>query len=223
MVKWFRLKRKVERRNPQYYLMEAKKVAKNSNCETTHWGAVLVNWRGKIIGRGHNYVPHDDLFRYCRPCIRVDIRSGTQQELCGATHAEVNCIEDAIAEHGVDNVLYCEMYLYGYSEIEGTPNKPIVMLYYPCMTCSIKMMQYKVDKIWFYRPVARTPKERDWLPHSVTEKFLPDFITGNQFWFHPGIWLGLEGHEFKFDTESVIKLAGNTKETVRILAPEKDS
>jgi len=203
--------------SPYYYLEQAKEEARKSNCDQNHWGAVLVDWRGKIIGRGHNHVPHPDLFRYCKPCIRVDIRSCTEQERCAAVHAEEDAIIN-VYKNGNSIDKDTDMYLYGYNEVEGIPDNPIVMKFYPCMLCARFIIRYKVARVWFFRPVAETEQERLWLPFPKHEKdygkpYLPDYIEMNQFWFHPGVWLGLEGHELQasFKEDGVFKLGKERK------------
>lgn len=186
---------------------EAKKEAVSSNCQQTHWGAILLDWQGKIIGRGHNYVPHDDLFRHCNPCIRRNIRSCTQHEMCSARHAEILCLEAAAVEHGVDAAIDGEMYIYGYSEIEGNKNVPIIMDIYPCMDCAKAIITAKVKKVWFYRPVAQSAEEALWLPKRAGREkmdirtmrtYVLDHIEGKQLWYHPSIWLGLAGKSLLF-------------------------
>jgi len=183
----------------EYYMKRAAKVAKKSNCEMVHWGAVLVK-NGKIIGRGFNNVSQQALYRFCKPtCIRKGIRSCTQTEMCAATHAEANAIDDALVKNKLRWIKNADMYIYGYkSEI----NIPIVLKYYPCMTCAIKMIQYGVNAVWFYQPTAdlNNEEEMKWLPYDNTKpwaKYLPNFITGDQLWWHPGHYLGLEGHDIK--------------------------
>ena len=186
---------------------EAQKEAELSNCQQTHWGAVLVNWQGKIIGRGHNYVPHDDLFRHCNPCIRKNIRSCTQHEMCSARHAEVLCLEDSAAEHGVDAAVDGDMFIYGYSEIEGNKHMPIIMDIYPCMDCAKAIIASKVKKVWFYRPTAQNAEESLWLPKRAHRErmdirtmraYVLDYIQGKQIWYHPSIWLELAGKSLLF-------------------------
>lgn len=186
-------------RPPTYYLELAKAECQYSNCPEVKWGAVLVNAEGVVVGQGFNYVPDDKLMRYCNPCIRTRIRSCTQNEKCAATHAEDNAIADALDKHGVEGATFCDMYLFGYRD---NPDIPIVMRYYPCMPCARKLIQYKVQNLWFYQPTADPENETEmkWLPYNANKpwaKFLPHFITGDQFWWHPGHWLGMEGHEIK--------------------------
>lgn len=183
-------------------MQEARKQAELSNCQQTHWGAILVNWQGKIIGRGFNYVPDDQLLRHCNPCIRRNIRSCTQHEMCSARHAEVLCLENAAVEYGVDAAIDGDMYIYGYSEIEGNVNRPIIMEIYPCNDCAKAIIAAKVKRVFFYRPTAQNKEEELWLPKKVGGERLDlnsmrtyaiDFIEGKQLWFHPSMWLGLAG------------------------------
>lgn len=182
---------------PEYYMKRAANIAKKSTCSEVHWGAILVK-DGKIIGRGFNNVSRQELYRHCKPiCIREGIRSCTQQEMCSATHAEANAIDDALEKYGHKVIKNSDMYIYGYRDHIDIP---IVMRYYPCMTCALKMIQYSVHAVWFYQPTAdpNNEEEMKWLPYDAARpwaKYLPNFITGDQLWWHPGHWLGLEGHD----------------------------
>ena len=198
-------------KSPEHYLEIAKEEARHSNCEQTHWGAVLVNWKGEIIGLGHNHVPHPDLFRYCKPCIRRKIRSCEEVEKCAAIHAEEDAILD-VWRNGLRIEPDTDMYLYGYNEVEGIPDKPIIMRYYPCMACARFILYHpNIKRLWFYRPVATTEEEKLWLPFPRHEKdynrpYLPDFITGNQIWWHPGVYMGLEGTTLQHTVNGRLKL-----------------
>lgn len=188
----------------------AAKEAARSNCMQVYWGAIIVSRAGSIIGRGHTEVNSDDMFRFCTPsCIRKDIRSCTQTELCGSTHAETNAVEDALAQGNRILLQGSVMFLYGYKE---DPIKPIVMRYYPCMPCAKVMAKYKIDRLWFVQPTADPRNERElmWLPYDLSQrdkKYLPGFIQTPQFTWNAGHYLGLEGHDIEdVDTESKEKL-----------------
>ncbi len=190
-------KKRTRIRPPDYYFELAKEQCIYSNCQEVYWGAVLVSLDGEVIGKGFNYVPSDALMRYCNPCIRTKIRSCTQSEKCAATHAEDNAIADALGGHNIDKISNSDMYIFGFRD---SPNVPIVLRYYPCMPCARKLIQYRIRNLWLYQPTAKNFKERKWLPFDeerMWAKFLPHFITGDQLWWHPGHWLGLEGSEIK--------------------------
>jgi len=198
----FLKKKNFKRKAHEYYMEEAKKQAQESNCQESHWGAVLVNQQGKIIGRGFTYIPTEDLFRYCNPCIRKHIRSGTQTEKCSSQHAEVMVFFNALDEYDMSDITYSDMYLYGYSEIEGSPSIPILIQYYPCMHCAKVMLSFKLSKLWMYRPVAKNEAELIYLPKNegnvkynltLNQHYKLDSIEGKQLWYHPSIWLGLAG------------------------------
>lgn len=198
-------KPKQKRRAHEYYMEEAKKEALRSNCQQSHWGAVLVNSNGEIIGRGFTYVPIDDLFRYCNPCIRKHIRSGTQIEKCSSQHAEVMVFFNALAEYDMLDIIHADMYIYGYSEAEGDPSTPILIDYYPCMHCAKVMLIFKLRRLYLNRPVARNKSEAIYLPSkddqqgdlkynlTLNRYYKIDYITEFQLWYHPSIWLNLAG------------------------------
>lgn len=212
-MKWLnsimrRSKKKLKSKPREYYMNEARKQALESNCQQTHWGAIVVDHEGEIIGRGFNYVPTDELYRYCNPCIRKDIRSSTQHEMCSARHAEVIALENVAVEHGIDGAEYCDMYLYGYNAIEDRSDKPIIMEYYPCMDCAKAMIYFGVQRVFLYRPVATTKEEELWLPKDelgdinrysfdLQRKYKLDWISNKQLWYHPSVWLGLAGRALK--------------------------
>ena len=202
--------RKAELMSPNYYLDEAKKEAKHSNCEQTHWGAVIVDWKGTIIGRGFNIVPHEDLYRHCKPCIRTNIRSCTQQEKCMAIHAEVRAIQD-VYKSGNKIGHDTDMYIYGYNEIAGTPGMPILIRYYPCMSCALQILASGIRNVWMYRPIATNEDEKCWLPFPKHEQdynlpYMPDWIRSETLPWFAGVWIGIEGHELALDRTEVVKL-----------------
>ena len=92
------------------HLMEiANIVSQRSTCIKRNVGAVLVK-DNHIISTGYNGAPSD--FDHCtkETCVRKNIKSGYNPELCRGVHAEVNCIIQA-AIHGTaikgNTILYC--------------------------------------------------------------------------------------------------------------------
>lgn len=74
-------------------------AAQDSNCLRRKVGAIIV-LDGQITGVGNNFSPVN--CHQCKDvgCIRIQqrIKSGEQQQLCRAVHAEQNAIIDALNE-----------------------------------------------------------------------------------------------------------------------------
>lgn len=75
------------------YLQRAERLAQQSNCQKSKFGAVLVDTTGKIIGGGYNYSIVPNL---C--CMRSNTGHGCELERCGAVHAEQAAILHAAKE-----------------------------------------------------------------------------------------------------------------------------
>lgn len=92
----------------KYFMKIAHVVSQRSTCIKRHVGAVLVV-DNHIISTGYNGAPPG--FKHCtkETCVRQDLKSGENPELCRGVHAEINCIIQA-AIHGTsikgDSVLY---------------------------------------------------------------------------------------------------------------------
>lgn len=92
----------------EYFMKIAHVVSQRSTCIKRHVGAVLVV-DNHIISTGYNGAPPG--FKHCtkETCVRQDLKSGENPELCRGVHAEINCIIQA-AIHGTsikgDSVLY---------------------------------------------------------------------------------------------------------------------
>ena len=83
--------------NMNDYMHLAEIAAQDSNCLRRQVGAVIV-LDGSIAGAGNNFSPIG--CHQCKDigCIRIEkgIKSGEQQQLCRAVHAEQNAIIDAL-------------------------------------------------------------------------------------------------------------------------------
>lgn len=91
-----------------YFMKIAEVVSLRSTCIKRKVGAVLVI-DSHILSTGYNGVPSG--FRHCttETCVRKNLKSGQDPELCRGVHAEINCIIQA-AIHGTsikgDSILY---------------------------------------------------------------------------------------------------------------------
>ena len=85
--------------NMTNYMHLAEIAAHDSNCLRRKVGAVIV-LDGVVTGAGNNFSPVN--CHQCKDvgCIRIEngIKSGEQQQLCRAVHAEQNAILDALNE-----------------------------------------------------------------------------------------------------------------------------
>jgi len=81
------------------YMSLAEILARESNCLRRKVGAVIVLHR-KVVGAGNNFSPNK--CHQCKDigCIRIQqrIKSGEQQQLCRAVHAEQNALINALNE-----------------------------------------------------------------------------------------------------------------------------
>ncbi|MBD3255441.1 MAG: cytidine deaminase [Candidatus Lokiarchaeota archaeon] len=93
----------------EYFMQIAELVSQRSTCIRRKVGAVLVK-DSHILSTGYNGAPTG--FRHCTPelCVRKDLPSGKNPELCRGLCAEINCIIQA-AIHGTsiegNTTLYC--------------------------------------------------------------------------------------------------------------------
>ena len=101
----------------EYFMKIAEVVSQRSTCVKRKVGAILVK-DSHIISTGYNGAPPG--FKHCSQelCVRQNIKSGENPELCRGVHAEINCIIQAA--------------------IHGTSIKGDTTLYsttFPCMSC----------------------------------------------------------------------------------------
>lgn len=115
-----------------YFMTIAEVVSERSTCVKRKVGAVLIK-NSHIISTGYNGAPSG--FKHCTAdtCVRKNLKSGENPELCRGVHAEINCIIQA-AIHG--------------TSIEG--NTTLYSTTFPCMSClkliigaGIKKLVYK--------------------------------------------------------------------------------
>jgi len=116
----------------KYFMEIARLVASRSTCLRRQVGAVIVKDR-RILTTGYNGAPKN--LAHCGEvgCLRekMNIASGTCQELCRGLHAEQNAILQA-AMHGIsiqNSVLYCT-------------NQP-------CITCAKMIINSGIVKIFY--------------------------------------------------------------------------
>jgi len=116
----------------EYFMTIAEVVSQRSTCIKRKVGAVLIK-ESHIISTGYNGAPSG--FKHCTAdtCVRKNLKSGENPELCRGVHAEINCIIQA-AIHG--------------TSIEG--NTTLYSTTFPCMNClkliigaGIKKLVYK--------------------------------------------------------------------------------
>ncbi|KKN07822.1 hypothetical protein LCGC14_1063020 [marine sediment metagenome] len=116
----------------EYFMKIAEVVSLRSTCIKRSVGAILVK-DSHIISTGYNGTPAG--FKHCtkETCVRQNLKSGENPELCRGVHSEINCIVQAA--------------------IHGTSIKGDTILYsttFPCMSClkliinaGIKRLVYK--------------------------------------------------------------------------------
>ena len=112
-----------------YFMKIAEVVSQRSTCVKRMVGAVLVK-DSHIISTGYNGAPSG--FKHCtsESCVRKDLKSGENPELCRGIHAEVNCIIQAA--------------------IHGTSIKGETTLYtttFPCMSCLKLIINAGIKKV----------------------------------------------------------------------------
>lgn len=91
-----------------YFMDIAKHVAERSTCVSRQVGAIIIRDK-QIISTGYNGAPSGFVHCTKETCLRKNIPSGTQLDVCWASHAEMNAICQA-AKHGVSvngASLYC--------------------------------------------------------------------------------------------------------------------
>lgn len=91
-----------------WFLKMASVIAERSTCRRHHVGAVAVINK-RILSTGYNGAPAGIKDCLELGCLREHIKSGTQQEICRAVHAEQNVIIQA-ALHGNSlsgSTIYC--------------------------------------------------------------------------------------------------------------------
>ncbi len=86
-----------ELKEAKEYIKKAAEVSGQTICSVRRIGAVLVDKKGKIIGKGFN----GPMGHKCNPCLLKLLAKGVKTELCFAMHAEERAVVDAI-EKGHD-------------------------------------------------------------------------------------------------------------------------
>lgn len=102
--------------NDTYFMGIAQAVSKRSTCLRRQIGAVIVSGGSSpfILATGYNGAPRGMEHCLDAGCLRdaQNIKSGEQQQICRAVHAEQNSIIQA-ASHGANldgAIMYCTVY-----------------------------------------------------------------------------------------------------------------
>ena len=126
----------------QYYLNIAKVVSTRSTCLKILMGAIIVK-EDQIIATGYVGAPRNTQSSIEHNfCLRekLNIRSGTQYELCRSVHAEQNAIINA-ARSGV-RLLGGDIFIYG--ELGESKN---VINAFPCFICKKMIINAGLNRV----------------------------------------------------------------------------
>ncbi|MFX1431736.1 MAG: cytidine/deoxycytidylate deaminase family protein [Promethearchaeota archaeon] len=140
----------------QYFMKIAEVVSLRSTCIKRKVGAVLVK-NSHILSTGYNGVPSG--FNHCASdtCVRKNLQTGENPELCRGVHAEINCIIQAA--------------------IHGTSIKGITTLYsttFPCMSCLKILINSGINRLVYREGYAMENKIKEEMlktSHLIIEKF----------------------------------------------------
>ena len=112
-----------------YFMKIAEVVSLRSTCIKRKVGAVLVK-DSHILSTGYNGTPSG--FSHCTTdtCVRQNLKSGENPELCRGIHAELNCIIQA-AIHGTS--------ILGETTLYST--------HFPCMSCLKLLINAGIKRI----------------------------------------------------------------------------
>ncbi|MHA1729066.1 MAG: deoxycytidylate deaminase [Promethearchaeota archaeon] len=115
----------------RYFMEIAFKVSERSTCIKRKVGAILVD-NNRIIATGYNGAPTK--FPHCtkKTCLRINIESGKNEELCRGVHAEMNCIIQC-AKHGVQIGM----------------NTILYSTDFPCINCLKALINAGIRKIYY--------------------------------------------------------------------------
>lgn len=140
----------------EYFMEIASVVSKRSTCIKRKVGAVLVK-DSHILATGYNGAPSG--LSHCTPetCVRKNLKSGENPELCRGVHAEINCIIQA-AIHG--------------TSIKG--DTTLYSTHFPCMSCLKMIINAGIKKLIY--------KEGYDMENKVKEQLIKDSsLIINQF------------------------------------------
>lgn len=114
----------------EYYLEKARVTSTRSTCNSSHYGAVIVN-NDQVVADGYNGSPRGHVNCCDSPgiCKRIqnNIKSGDGYDCCVAVHAEMNAIISA----GRKLCIGGDLYLYGSKVDTGLPIENAT----PCNIC----------------------------------------------------------------------------------------
>lgn len=91
-----------------YYLDVAEVIAKNKRCIRRNYGAIIVK-NDQILATGYNGAPRQSMnCTDIKKCKRqqLNLKSGSNYELCRSVHAEQNCIINASRDEMMGSTLY---------------------------------------------------------------------------------------------------------------------
>lgn len=138
---------------PRRMLDNLERLAMRSGCMRLRFGAIALNRRGFVVGRGWNHIPFS--FRCSDQCaggIRADVESGLRLERCYALHAEQHAI---LSGHGQPRVLHVAGWHPNRTRFPGTQ--------FWCTMCVRVMADAGVRTVVLYddddRPQPRTISE----------------------------------------------------------------
>jgi dCMP deaminase len=118
----------------EYYMKLAEITAQRTNCIKRGVGCVIVK-DDRIISIGYNGTPKNTVNCYeggCERCNDSSIPSGEKLDICKCLHAEENAL------------LFCDFF--------KTENSVMYITHFPCLTCSKKIIQAGVKKIYYLNP-----------------------------------------------------------------------
>lgn len=124
------------------FLDIAREISKRSTCLRRRYGAVIVSKDGRIVSTGYNGAPRTrknccDLGVCSR--VKLNIKPGSNYELCRAVHAEANAILNGNAADIIGSTLYL-------AGIDSETNKPTKYIY-PCSMCQRLILNAQIEKI----------------------------------------------------------------------------
>ena len=126
-----------------YFMKIAEVVSLRSTCIKRKVGAVLVK-DSHILSTGYNGAPAG--LTHCNPktCVRKNLKSGENPELCRGVHAEINCIIQAA--------------------IHGTSIKGETIIYsttFPCMSCLKLLINAGINRLVYKEGYAMENKVKE--------------------------------------------------------------
>lgn len=148
-------------------------LAKNSDCEKRKFGSIILafeSWwaavpetdAAAIYGEGYNHKVSDVLknFNCCE--LRQNIPSGTRTEFCGAIHAEMAALQEAMKN--LANLSDCILYVAG---LNGDGSFFDNSKGFYCLPCAKELHHAGITKIALAS--TYTPKTGEWVYVTIEE------------------------------------------------------